>query len=190
MLGFADFGRPEDLHEIARLRFSKIVEIVTQVHFMKEARGARSVRIPPAPDAFAIPLTADHQAFESRMIEMERAFRPQHLDRFHEDEISRARAVTRRGGVRNDEEFSRFEMRRLLQSDRRHARSGVAPAFGHLPNLFEDEVVIRAGGDLGENRRLEAEGNGQDEEDFRKTLFQNGLKQIELERSTGNSRLV
>ena len=185
MLRFADLGRPEYFHKVARLGFRKVVEVLAQIHLVKETRGAGAIGIPPAPDAFAIALTADHQAFESGMIEMEGAFRPQHLDRFHENEIGGAGAITRRRRVRNDEEFARFEMRGLLQSDGGHSRNGVATAFRHLPNLLENKIVIGAGGKLGEKGRLGAEEESQSGDDFREAL-QGQARQIELETVEGN----
>ena len=110
MLGTADFGRPKNFHEIARLRFGEVIEVPAQVHLIREARRAGAVGVPSAPNAFAVALTTNHQAFESRMIEIERTLRAQGLDRFHEDEVGRAGAVARRGRVRHNEEFSGFEM--------------------------------------------------------------------------------
>ncbi len=77
-----------------------------------------------------VALATNHQAFEGRVIEMERALRAQGLDRFHEDEVGRAGAIARRSGVRQDEEFSGFEMGGGLETDSGDPRSRIAPADG------------------------------------------------------------
>ena len=146
----AYLGRPKNLHEIARLCFGEIVKILSQIHFVEEACGARAVGVPAAPNPLTIALTANHQAFECRVIEMERTAGAQGFDCFHENKVGRARAVTRRGCVRQNKKFSGFEMGRRLQPDCRHSRSGITTTFGHLPDLFEDNVVKSAGCDLSE----------------------------------------
>src|SRR6267143_708839 len=95
VLGAAYFWRPENFHEIAGLRFGEIIEILSEVHLVEEPSCSRPVGVPSAPDAFAIALTADYEAFARGVIEMEKTPRAQGLDRFHENKISRARAVAR-----------------------------------------------------------------------------------------------
>jgi hypothetical protein len=73
----------------------------------------------------------------------------------------------------------------LLQSNRRHAGSGITSAFRHLADLLKDKVVIRAGSDLGEKGRVNAEDEGQSSDSFREAL-QDQAKQIELEVEEGN----
>ena len=71
VFGAADFGRPKYFHEIAGLGFCEIVKVLSEIHFMKKARGSRTVGVPAAPYAFTISLSANHQVFERRVIEME-----------------------------------------------------------------------------------------------------------------------
>src|SRR6267143_7171444 len=99
VFGAAHIGRPKNFHEIAGLCFCKIIKILSEVHFMEKARGSRAIGVPATPDALTIALTANHQAFERRVIEMEGAARAQGFDRFHENEVSRAGAVARRSCV-------------------------------------------------------------------------------------------
>jgi hypothetical protein len=121
------------------------------------------------------------------MIEIEQALRAQGLDRFDKNEVGRAGAIARGGRVRNNEEFSGFEMSRGLEADRRDPRSGIAPALRHLPNLFYDQVVEPAGSDLSDAELPRAEEERQDENNFRESIFQNYATQIELESPCGNS---
>lgn len=74
-------------------------------------------------------------------------------------------------------------MRRRLQPDRRHARSGIAPSGGHFLNLFDDQVVKSSRSDLGDAEFSNAEEERQAEDDFREIIFQNDATQIELESS-------
>ena len=152
---------------------------------MEKACGSRAVGVPATPDALTVALTMNHQAFERGVIEMKGTARPQRLDRFHENEVGRARAIARRGGVRQNEKFSGFEMRGCLQPDRRHARGGIAPTLRHLANLFEDHVIESAGSDLGETELAPAEEKRQNQDNFRETSFQNDATQIGLEPSCG-----
>src|SRR4029453_2585556 len=48
--------RPENLHEIARLRLIEVIEVLSKLQFVKKAGCAGSVCVPSAPDAFAIAL--------------------------------------------------------------------------------------------------------------------------------------
>ena len=78
-------------------------------------------------------------------------------------------------------------MRRRLQPDRRHSRSGIAPAGRHLLNLLEDDVVKSARSDLGETELARAEEKRQAQNDSREMIFQNDATQIELELFCSNS---
>jgi len=93
VFGAAYFGRPENFHEIPRLRLGEIIEILSEIHFMEKPRRSRPVGIPPAPNALAIALTANHEAFERGVIEMEGTPRTQDLDGLHENEVGRTRAI-------------------------------------------------------------------------------------------------
>src|SRR5450755_4337908 len=80
VFGAAHLGRPENFHEIAGLCFCEIIKILAKVHFIEKARGARAIGVPSAPDALTVALTANHQAFERGVIEMERTPGAQSLD--------------------------------------------------------------------------------------------------------------
>jgi len=54
-----DLARPENLHEIARLRLIEVIEILPKLQLMKKAGRAWPIRIPPAPDSFAVALISD-----------------------------------------------------------------------------------------------------------------------------------
>ena len=64
----ADFGRPENFHEITGLRLGEVVEIFAEIHFVEEPRGPRAIGVPSAPDAFAVALVADEKTVEGRII--------------------------------------------------------------------------------------------------------------------------
>ncbi len=54
-----DLARPENLHEIARLRLIEVIEVLPKLQLMKKAGRAWPIRIPPAPDSFAVALISD-----------------------------------------------------------------------------------------------------------------------------------
>ena len=108
---------------------------------MKETRGPRTVRVPSPPDSMAVPLPANHEPIERGVIEVERAAVPQRLDRLHEDEVGRARAVTRRSHVGQHEEFARDKVRRRLEPDRGDSISGILSTAGHFCDLLKDELI-------------------------------------------------
>lgn len=127
-------SRPENLHEIARLRLIDIVEIATEAQFMKQTRGARAICVPAAPDAFSIVLIANDQAFKRAVVETKLTTFSQGFDRPDKHQIGRARTETRPRG--NDKEFSRFKMCRRLQANLCKMRNRVTAAFRHLPDLL------------------------------------------------------
>ena len=59
----ANLPRPENLHEITRLRLVEIIEVSSKLQLMKKARRAGAICIPATPDAFAVMLIADDQSF-------------------------------------------------------------------------------------------------------------------------------
>ena len=87
VLGFAYVPRPENFHEVARLRLVEFVEILAQPQFVKETRSSRSVCIPPAPDAFAIALISNDQVFQSGVIETKLTLRAQGLNGSNENKV-------------------------------------------------------------------------------------------------------
>ena|SRR5438128_10995835 len=117
MLIFADLARPENLHEIARLRLINVIEISAQLQLMKKAGGARSVCVPAAPDSFAITLVPDDQPFEGGVVEMKLPSPTQGLNCSDEHQIGRARAETRRSRRRQNEKLAGLKMCRPLQAD-------------------------------------------------------------------------
>src|SRR5262249_48818777 len=131
-----------------RLGFGEVVEIATDAQLVKQARGSRSVRVPSSPNALAVALPANHQLIERLVIELELAPGAQLFDRFHEDEVSRARAVAWRSGIWKNENLPRLEMSRGLQSDRGSARGGILSADRHFFYLLENDFVQRAGRQL------------------------------------------
>jgi hypothetical protein len=58
-----DLTGPENLHEIARLRPIKVIEVLSELQLVKETGRAGSVCVPSAPDAFAIVLISNNQPF-------------------------------------------------------------------------------------------------------------------------------
>ncbi len=157
---------------------------------VEEARGPRAVRVPSSPDAFSVALAANHQAFECCVIELKRAPRPQSFDCLHENEVGRARAIARRGGIRQNEKFSGFEMRRRLQAYRRHARCGIAPAGRHLLNLLKIKSLNLPGAIWAELNSLAPKEQRQGADDFREIIFQNDATQIKRESSCSNQGAV
>ena len=61
MLVSSHLLRPENFHEIPWLRLIKIIEVLSKLQFVKKTGSAGSIRVPPAPDAFAIPLISNDQ---------------------------------------------------------------------------------------------------------------------------------
>jgi len=97
VLASAHLLRPEDLHEIARLRLIEVVEVLAKPQFMKEAGCPWPICVPPAPDSFAIVLISDDELIQRSKIEVELSPRPQRFDGSNKDEIGRSRTETRRG---------------------------------------------------------------------------------------------
>ena len=101
-------ARPENFHEVTRLRLIDVVEISTKPQLVKETRRARAICIPSSPDAFSVVLVANDQAFKRGVIQTKLATFAQSFDRSYEHQIGRARTETR--PRRNDKEFPRLEM--------------------------------------------------------------------------------
>ena len=97
-------ARPENFHEITRLRLVDIVEISTEPQLVKQTCGARPIRIPPSPDPFSIVLVANDQTFKGGVIQTELTAFAQSFDRSDKDQIRRTRTETWTRG--NDKEFS------------------------------------------------------------------------------------
>src|SRR5450631_2888264 len=110
MLRTPHFRRPENLHEIARLRFFEIVEVAPEPEFMEKPGRSRAVGIPAAPDPGTIALPADEQLVERRLIQTEGAAVAQRYDGFQEDEIGGPGAIARRRRDRLDEKFACLEL--------------------------------------------------------------------------------
>ena len=90
VLGFAHLPRPENFHEVARLRLIKVIEVRSKPQLVKETGGARSICVPAAPDAFPIALISNDQLFQSGVIQTKVAARTQGLDGSNENKIGRA----------------------------------------------------------------------------------------------------
>lgn len=149
-------ARPENFHEITRLRLIDIVEISTKPQFVKETRCAWAICVPPSPDAFSIALVSNDQALKRAVVQSKLTTLAQSFDRPDKDQVRRARTETRSG--RNDKEFSRLEMCRRLQANLCKMRNRVTTAFRHLPDLLQNQVVAVAS-----ERQL----RGQAENDYR-----------------------
>ena len=97
-------ARPENFHEVTRLRLIDIVEISTKPQLVKETRRARAIRVPSSPDAFSIVLVANDQALKRAIVQTKLTTFAQSFDRSDKYQIGRARTETR--PRRNDKEFS------------------------------------------------------------------------------------
>jgi len=139
----ANRARPENLHEIARLRLIDVVEIATEPKLVKEAPRARAICIPATPDAFSIALVANDQALQRAVVQTKLTTFAQSFDRSDKHQVRRARTETR--PRRNNKEFPRLEMCRRLQTNLCKMRNRITTAFGHLPDLLKNEVVAVAG---------------------------------------------
>lgn len=133
--------RPKDFHEIARLCLSEVVEVAAETQLMKKARRARPVRIPAAPNAFAIALISNDQLIERGEVELKLATLAQGLDRSNKNEVGRAGTEARVRRFWNNKEFPRFKMRSGLQSNFGEMGDGIFAAARHFFDLVEDERV-------------------------------------------------
>ncbi len=97
-------ARPENLHEVTRLRLVDVVEISTQSQFVKQTRRARAICVPSSPYVFSIVLVANDQMLKRAKIQIKLTTFAQSFDRSDKDQIRRARTETRPRG--NDKEFS------------------------------------------------------------------------------------
>jgi hypothetical protein len=83
----SDVARPENLHEVTRLRLIDVVEISTEPQLVKKTRGARAICVPAAPDAFPIALISNDKAFQGGVIQTKVAAPTQGLDGSNENKI-------------------------------------------------------------------------------------------------------
>ena len=97
-------ARPENFHEVTRLRLVDIVEISTKPQLVKQTRRARAICVPSSPDAFSIVLVANDQTLKRAVVQTKLTTFAQSFDRPDKDQIRRARTETRPRG--NDKEFS------------------------------------------------------------------------------------
>src|SRR5438876_6845440 len=109
---------------------------------MKQPRRARTIRIPAAPNSFAVMLIADDELLEGGKIEMQLPTRAQRFDSFDEDKIRRAGTKTWKRRGRQDEKLSRFKMRSRLQPDRGEPRDGITATLWHLFHVLENQAVV------------------------------------------------
>jgi len=142
VLVFTDLARPENFHEIAGLRLIKIIEVLAQLQFVEKTGGAWPIRVPPAPDSFAIALIANDQLFQSRIVEMQFVLRAQSLDRSDEHQIRCPRAET--WPRRQNEKLAGLKMCRGLEADLCEVRNRITPAFRHLLDLLKNKAVAIA----------------------------------------------
>ena len=119
----------------------EIGEVAAEAKLVEEPRGSGTVRIPPTPDAFPVVLVANDQLVERGKIDLQRAARAQRFDRFNKHDVCRAGTEARKRRSRDNEEFSRFKMRRGLQLDRGEMRHGIVPAARHVLNLLQNKAV-------------------------------------------------
>jgi len=152
-------ARPENFHEVTRLRLVDIVEISTEPQLVKETRRPRAICVPSSPDPFSIALVANDQALKRAVIQTKLATFAQSLNRSDEHQIRRARTETR--PRRNDKEFSRLEMCRRLQANLCKMRNRVTTAFWHLPDLLQNQIVV-----IASERELRRDGNKRREDTY------------------------
>ena len=153
MLAFAHLARPENFHEIARLRVIEVIEVLSKLQLVKKASRTGPICIPPAPDAFAVALISDYQPLQCGVIEVQLASRAQPLDRSDEDQIRCARTETRRRRRRQNEKFAGLKMRRRLKANLCEMRNGITAALRHLFNLVKDQAVVISGERLAGSQR-------------------------------------
>jgi len=97
-------ARPENFHEVTRLRLIDVVEIPPKPQLVKQTRRARAISVPSSPDVFSIVLVAYDQMLERAVVQTKLTAFAQSFDRPDKDEIRRTRTETRPRG--NDKEFS------------------------------------------------------------------------------------
>ncbi len=97
-------ARPENFHEVTRLRLVDIIEIPTKTQFVKQTRRARAICVPSSPDVFSIVLVANDQMLKRAKVQIKLTTFAQSFDRPDKDQICRTRTETRPRG--NDKEFS------------------------------------------------------------------------------------
>ena len=90
VLGFAYLPRPENFHEVARLRLIKVIEVRSKPQLVKETGSARSIRVPATPDAFPVALISNDQLFQRAVIQTQVAARTQGLEGSNENKIGGA----------------------------------------------------------------------------------------------------
>src|SRR5436853_5323959 len=114
VLVFSHLPRPENLHEIARLRLIEVVEILPKPKLVKKTGCARSVCVPSAPDTFAVALISNDQSLQRGIIQVQLAVRTQSLDRSDKNKICCSLVKTRRGLRRQIEKFVGLEVMRRM----------------------------------------------------------------------------
>ena len=127
-------ARPENFHEITRLRLIDIVEISTEPQLVKQTRGARAICVPAAPDAFSIALVTNDQALKRAVVQTKLTTFAQSFDRSDKHQIRRARTETRPRW--DNKEFSRLKMCRRLQTNLCKMRNRILAAFRHPVDLL------------------------------------------------------
>ena len=83
-------ARPENFHEVTRLRLVDIIEIPTKPQFVKQTRRARAICVPSSPDVFSIVLVAYDQMLEGAIVQTKLTMFAQSFDRSDEHQIGRA----------------------------------------------------------------------------------------------------
>ena len=134
MLVSSHLARPENFHEITRLRLIDIVEISTEPQLVKQTRGARAICVPAAPDAFSIALVTNDQALKRVVVQTKLTMFAQSFDRSDKHQIRRARTETRPRW--DNKEFPRLEMCRRLQTNLCKMRNRILAAFRHPVDLL------------------------------------------------------
>ena len=100
----ANLARPENFHEVTRLRLIDIVEIPSEPQLVKQARRAWAICVPPAPNALSVVLIANDQALKRAVIQIKLTAFAQSFDGSDKHQIRRAGTETR--PRRNDKKFS------------------------------------------------------------------------------------
>jgi len=106
----ADTVRPKDFHEVAWLRLAEVVEVATESELVKKARRSRAIRIPAAPNAFAVALISNDQLIERGEVELKLPALAQGFEGANENNVSGAGTKAREGRLWDAEKFAGLKM--------------------------------------------------------------------------------
>ncbi len=138
----ADFGRPEDFHEVAGERVADGGKVGAQPQLVEKPCRAGPVGVPAAPDALPVRLPANRKTAQGLFIQFQYAAVAQSLDNPEKDEVGGARTIGGRRGLRLEEEPPvAGQPRGALETKARVVARGVRAANGHRGYPRQDEAV-------------------------------------------------